>query len=126
MTATYGAEWSPRCHGIERYLAQKFSGAHVVAQELDMVPRFAVTAADIPGFPAASRGKGRPTGWFDWYDWALVYRYWTGEADGLRRPYLLEIAELLRLGAHLDNVALATRLGFSVRQVIRWRKALTS
>lgn len=71
-------------------------------------------------------GRGKPLGYDTWYDWALVYRYWTGEADGLRRPYRLEIAELLRLGAHLDNVALATRLGFSVRQVIRWRKALTS
>lgn len=87
--------------------------------------RSRVTAADVPGFPSEQkRGKGVPVGWYDWYDWVLVYRYWTGEADGLRRPYLLEIAELLRLGAHLDHVALAARLGFSDRQVLRWRQRL--
>ena len=84
-----------------------------------------VRPEDVPGYPTdPQRGKGTPEGWFDWYDWALVWRYWIGEAHELRRPYLLEIAELLRLGSDLNNVELAARLGFSERQVIRWRKRL--
>lgn len=63
----------------------------------------------------------RPRGWHDWYDWALVYRYWTGDAAGLRKPYLREQAHLLRLGAELGNVELAARLGVTENTIIRWR-----
>ncbi len=65
--------------------------------------------------------RGVPDGYDTWYDWALVYRYWHGNNAGLRQPYLLEIQELLRLGADMRAEDLATQLGVSRRTVERWR-----
>lgn len=56
-----------------------------------------------------------------WYDWALVWRYWNSDAEGLRLPYPLEREVLLHLGRGLTDVALAERLGLSVRAIERWR-----
>jgi hypothetical protein len=67
-------------------------------------------------------GKGVPDGWYTWYDWVLVYRYWTGDAAGLRKPYLLEIRALMRLGAELTPDELAERFGLSRRTIERWRE----
>lgn len=65
--------------------------------------------------------RGLPPGYLDWYDWALVYRYWNGNHEGLRQPYLLEIEALLRLGADLTAGDLAERLGVTERTICRWR-----
>lgn len=62
-----------------------------------------------------------PRGWHDWYDWALVWRYWNGLGRGLRKPYLREIDELLRLGRDLTQAQLAERLGLPERTICRWR-----
>lgn len=71
--------------------------------------------------PGAHRGT--PIGYDTWYDWALVYRYWTQDAAGLRAPYRLEQAALLALGDRhqLTAAELAERLGVSARTVERWR-----
>lgn len=66
-------------------------------------------------------GKGYPRGWLDWYDWALVWRWWHGLSEGLRKPYLLEQYELLRLGSDLTQAQLAERLGLPERTICRWR-----
>lgn len=60
-----------------------------------------------------------------WYDWVLVWRYWHGQADGLRSPYHREQEALLRLGEvhRLSHLALAARLGVSARTIIRWCRA---
>jgi hypothetical protein len=68
--------------------------------------------------------RGLPAGYATWYDWALVYRYWTGDNEGLRQPYLLEIKELLRLGAGLTSEQLAERIGVTERTVKRWKSRL--
>jgi hypothetical protein len=57
----------------------------------------------------------------NWYDWALVWRYWHGQAEGLRNPYPLERAVLLQMGRGLTDAALAERLGLSERAIARWR-----
>jgi hypothetical protein len=66
-------------------------------------------------------GKGIPREWLELYDWALVWRYWNGAAEGLRRPYPLEQFELLRLGRGLTQAQLAERLGLPERTICRWR-----
>jgi len=68
-------------------------------------------------------GRGIPREWLELYDWALVWRYWHGVAEGLRRPYPLEQMELMRLGAHLTQLQLAQRLGLPERTICRWRSA---
>lgn len=67
--------------------------------------------------------RGAPHGYEDWYDWALVYRYWNRDAAGLRMPYLLERAALLALGdaEGLATDELAERLCVSARTIERWR-----
>lgn len=62
-----------------------------------------------------------PQGWHDWFDWALVWRYWNGQAEGLRKPYVLEVRELLRLGRHLSDEKLAEKIRMPERTVSRWR-----
>lgn len=66
-----------------------------------------------------------PAGWHDWYDWALVYRYWMRNADGLRSPYRREQQALLRLGAQAGMTVqeLADHLGVAKMTVVRWRQA---
>jgi hypothetical protein len=66
-------------------------------------------------------GRGIPREWLELYDWALVWRYWHGTAQGLRRPYPLEQWELLRLGRSLTQAQLAERLGLPERTICRWR-----
>lgn len=68
--------------------------------------------------------RGLPSGYADWYDWALVYRYWHGNHEGLRQPYLREIEALLRLGAGLKAADLACQVGVSQRTIERWRALL--
>lgn len=77
----------------------------------------------MSGRLAYGRGvsRGVPEGYETWYDWALVYRYWHNNSAGLRQPYLLEIQELLRLGADMKAEDLASQLGVSTRTVERWR-----
>lgn len=67
--------------------------------------------------------RGVPNGYETWYDWALVYRYWNRDAEGLRMPYLRERAHLLQLGAEsgLSDPELAERLRVSHRTIERWR-----
>lgn len=74
-----------------------------------------------PYGPAASRGA--PLGFDTWYDWALVYRYWHGQAATLRMPYLRERAALLKLGEQdgMTAAELGERLGFNERTIVRWR-----
>lgn len=67
------------------------------------------------------RGKGVPLGWYELYDWALVWRYWHGQAEGLRKPYPRERAVLLHLGRDLTQAQLAERLGLPERTICRWR-----
>lgn len=68
-------------------------------------------------------GKGRIEGYDTWYDWALVWRYWHRDAEGLRAPYALEQLALLRLGdaAGMSVPELGAHLGFSERTIARWR-----
>jgi len=70
------------------------------------------------------QSRGVPEGYYTWYDWALVYRWWVGDSAGLRHPYLLEIRELLRLGAEagLSHGELASRLGVADTTVYRWAR----
>lgn len=58
---------------------------------------------------------------YEHYDWALVWRYWHGQAQGLRSPYALEVLELLRLGKPLTDEAMGEQLGVAERTVARWR-----
>ncbi len=67
-----------------------------------------------------------PPGWHDWYDWVVVYRYWTGDAAGLRRPYRREQLALMRLGADMSVPELAARLGVTERTIFRWRELAQS
>lgn len=73
-----------------------------------------------PG-PHTAAGRGIPREWHTLYDWALVWRYWHGQAEGLRRPHALEIQVLVDLGRGLSDEQLADRLGVQLRQVARWR-----
>lgn len=76
----------------------------------------------------AGQSRGVPVGYDTWYDWALVWRYWHRQAEGLRPPYLLEQAALLRLGAAAGLTAeeLADRLGVAERTIVRWRARLAA
>ena len=85
-----------------------------------MAPEPQEGGSGAPGQPPAA-GKGTPAEWHTLYDWALVWRYWHGQAQGLRRPYVLEAQMLVRLGRDLSDERLAERLGVQVRQVERWR-----
>lgn len=82
-------------------------------------------SGDIPlrssAIEPAPAGKGYPAEWHTLYDWALVWRYWHGTAQGLRRPYPLEVQVLVRLGRGLTDEQLAERVGVQRRQVQRWR-----
>lgn len=70
---------------------------------------------------APAPGKGYPREWHTLYDWALVWRYWNRQGQGLRRPYPLEARVLMHLGRNLSDGQLADRLGVHLRQVERWR-----
>jgi hypothetical protein len=51
-----------------------------------------------------------------------VWRYWHGQAEGLRKPYVREVQELLRLGRHLSDRQLAEQLHMPERTIWRWRQ----
>jgi len=81
-----------------------------------------VTTGDYPNVPVPPVERKLR----GWYDWALVWRYWNGTAEGLRYPYTLEILELLRLGQGLSNLTLSEQLGVTERTVERWRRKYRS
>lgn len=87
-------------------------------------PRRVVTPADFDDFPAAPVERGAPAGFYDWYDWVVVWRYWNRDARGLRRLYLLEAGELLRLGADMSALELSLLVGVTERTVMRWQSIL--
>ena len=58
----------------------------------------------------------------EWYDWAVVWRYWNGKAEGLRTPTYPEARELLRL-AEAEGIGptlLARRTGIHEATIHRW------
>lgn len=108
---------------LEKYL----KGA-LIAPQTDEEPRRVPSIAQRLKARQAQDSEVRATPsarprhrYYSWYDWALVWRYWHGQAQGLRSPCALEIVELLRLGRHLSDVLLGERLGLSDRQIARWR-----
>lgn len=116
----YATERSPNA----RHMADMLPISYMWPRPPFSEPRRQVRHTDFARFPEPQAGKGVPNGWYDWYDWVLVWRYWHGQADGLRRPCLLEIGELLRLGAGLSSERLALRLDRPERTILRWRARL--
>lgn len=124
MSKVYEPDRIVRPVGVAKYLVRSLHATMPCGQSMPEEPRRRVGPADFVDFPRPVTGKGIPNGWHDWYDWALVWRYWHGQADGLRRPYLLELAELMYLGRDLTGEQLAARLGRPERTICRWRARL--
>jgi len=123
VSSLHKSDWVERRPGgpFGSYFARTLTPS---SPEVRPQPRRVVTPADFAGFPEPIAGKGTPLGFYDWYDWAVAWRYWNRDAAGLRRLYLLEAGELLRLGAELPAPELAIVMRVSERTVLRWQALL--